>query len=143
MGISSASSSPPTPTSGLTALPTEVASDTRWVDVDLTHQMVYAYTGSQVVNSFLASTGTAAHPTVTGQFHIYVKYLYADMRGPGYYLPKVPYTMYFHDGYGLHGTYWHHNFGHPMSHGCINLRTSDAQWLFDFASVGTLVNIHY
>jgi len=51
--------------------------------------------------------------------------------------------MYFYEGYSLHGTYWHHNFGHPMSHGCVNMRTSDAAWLYNWASVGTLVNIHY
>jgi lipoprotein-anchoring transpeptidase ErfK/SrfK len=41
--------------------------------------------------------------------------------------------MYFHSGYALHGTYWHDNFGQPMSHGCVNLRTADAQWLFNWA----------
>jgi hypothetical protein len=73
---------------------------------------------------------------------IYVKYEYADMIGPGYYLPNVPYVMYFYDGYGLHGTYWHSNFGTPMSHGCINLTIPDSEWLFYWADIGTLVNIH-
>jgi lipoprotein-anchoring transpeptidase ErfK/SrfK len=72
-----------------------------------------------------------------------VKYRYADMSGPGYYLPNVPYVMYFYRGYGIHGTYWHNNFGTPMSHGCVNFPTDDAGWLFDFASVGTVVNVHY
>ncbi len=123
--------------------PSGGSADERWVDVDLTNQMTYAYEGDLLVNSFLVSTGTWEHPTVTGQFHIYVKYLYADMTGPGYYLADVPYVMYFYEGYGLHGTYWHSNFGTPMSHGCINLRTDDAGWLFNWADVGTLVNIHY
>ncbi len=114
-----------------------------WIDVDLTHQMVYAYAGDTVVNSFLVSTGTWDHPTVTGQYHIYVKLRYTDMSGPDYYLPNVPFTMYFYEGYGLHGTYWHHNFGTPMSHGCVNLATPDAEWLYGFSSVGTLVNVHY
>ena len=115
----------------------------RWIDVDLTNQMLYAYDGDTLVKSFLVSTGVAAHPTVTGQYHIYVKYLSTLMTGDDYYLPDVPYTMYFYEGYGIHGTYWHNNFGHPMSHGCINMRTSDAEWMFDWASIGTLVNIHY
>jgi lipoprotein-anchoring transpeptidase ErfK/SrfK len=115
----------------------------RWVDVDLTNQRVYAYEGDVIVNSFIVSTGTWAYPTVTGQYHIYVKYLSAKMSGPGYYLPNVPYIMYFYKGYGLHGTYWHNNFGTPMSHGCVNLRTDDAAWLYNWASVGTLVNVHY
>jgi lipoprotein-anchoring transpeptidase ErfK/SrfK len=115
----------------------------RWIDVNLTQQRVYAYQGKTVVNSFLASTGTWQYPTVTGQYYIYIKLRYADMAGPGYYLPDVPYTMYFYRGYGLHGTYWHHNFGTPMSHGCVNLSIPDAEWLYNWASVGTLVNVHY
>jgi len=50
--------------------------------------------------------------------------------GTYYYLPNVPYTMYFHNGFGLHGTYWHNNFGEPMSHGCVNLPTIAAEKLF-------------
>ena len=95
-----------------------------------------------MVNSFVVSTGTWQFPTVTGQYHIYVKYLYSDMAGPGYYLPDVPYTMYFYKGYGIHGTYWHNNFGTPMSHGCVNMITSEAGWVYNWASVGTLVNVH-
>lgn len=120
-----------------------VGNGVRWIDVDLTNQMVYAYEGDVVVNSFVVSTGTWRTPTVTGQYNIYVKYRSAKMSGPGYYLPNVPYIMYFYKGYGLHGTYWHNNFGTPMSHGCVNLRTPDAEWLFNWASVGTLVNVHY
>ena len=115
----------------------------RWIDIDLTNQMLYAYEDNTLVNSFLVSTGVAAHPTVTGQYYIYVKYVSTLMTGPGYYLPDVPYTMYFYEGYGIHGTYWHNNFGNPMSHGCVNMRTSEAEWMFNWASVGTLVNIHY
>lgn len=114
----------------------------RWIDVDLSEQRVYAYRGDELINSFIVSTGTAAHPTVTGTFRIYIKLLYDDMAGPGYFLPNVPYTMYFYQGYALHGTYWHSNFGTPMSHGCVNLHTEDAKWLFNFASVGTVVNVH-
>jgi hypothetical protein len=115
----------------------------RWIDVDISSQRVTAYEGNTPVGTFIVSTGTAAHPTVIGRFRIYVKYLYDDMVGPGYYLPNVPYTMYFYEGYSLHGTYWHHNFGTPMSHGCVNMRTSDAGWLFSWASVGTVVNVHW
>ncbi len=123
-------------------LPAEIGPNERWIDVDLSEQRLYAYEGRQLVNSFLVSTGTWQYPTVTGQYRIYVKYRYTDMAGPGYYLPNVPYTMYFYRGYGIHGTYWHNNFGTPMSHGCVNMRTDEAGWLFNWASVGTLVNIH-
>jgi lipoprotein-anchoring transpeptidase ErfK/SrfK len=116
---------------------------TRWIDVDLTNQRVYAYEGDTVVNSFIVSTGTWLTPTVTGKYKIYVKIRSGNMHGPGYFLPDVPYIMYFHNGYGLHGTYWHNNFGTPMSHGCVNLRTDEAAWLFNWASVGTVVSVHY
>lgn len=125
------------------SLPEGVGPDEPWVDVDLTHQRAYAYRGTTLVRSFIVSTGVWNHPTVTGTYRIYVKYRYADMAGPGYYLPDVPYVMYFYRGYGLHGTYWHHNFGTPMSHGCVNFTIEDAAWLFNFTSVGTVVHIHY
>ena len=127
-----------------TEIPPQVTSNgERWIDVNLTQQMVYAYQGNSLANSFLVSTGTWQYPTVTGQYHIYIKLRYTDMTGPGYYLPNVPFTMYFYQGYGLHGTYWHHNFGTPMSHGCVNLSIPNSEWLYNWASVGTLVNIHY
>jgi hypothetical protein len=57
-----------------------------------------------------------------------------------YYLPNVPFIMYFSNdqiaasrGFGIHGTYWHDNFGHPMSHGCINMRTEEAEQVFYWA----------
>ncbi len=113
-----------------------------WVDVDLSAQTVFAMQGDQVVRSFLVSTGRWPTVTVIGVFRIYVMYRAADMSGDGYYLPKVPYVMYFHEGYGLHGTYWHNNFGTPMSHGCVNLRTDDAAWLYEYSKVGTIVSVH-
>ena len=124
--------------------PGDLANDgEHWIDVNLSQQMVYAYAGTTLMNSFLVSTGTWMTPTVTGKYHIYVKLRYTDMTGPDYYLPNVPFTMYFYKGYGLHGTYWHHNFGTPMSHGCVNLSIPDAEWLYNFSSEGTLVNVHY
>jgi lipoprotein-anchoring transpeptidase ErfK/SrfK len=118
------------------------ASGEHWIDVDLSEQRVYAYAGDTIVNSFVVSTGTWQTPTVTGKFRIWIKLRSTDMAGPGYYLPDVPYTLYFHKGYALHGTYWHNNFGTPMSHGCVNLSIPDAAWLYDFAYEGTVVNVH-
>ncbi|GAP14066.1 uncharacterized protein conserved in bacteria [Longilinea arvoryzae] len=114
-----------------------------WVDVDLTNQRSYLVEDETVIGWFVVSTGTWQHPTVTGLYNIYVKYRYADMSGPGYYLPDVPYVMYFYKGYGLHGTYWHSNFGVPMSHGCVNYRTEDAGFIYERVEVGTPVYVHY
>ncbi len=122
--------------------PNELANEGRWIDVDLSEQKVTAYEGNTPVRSFIVSTGTSIHPTLTGQFRIYIKLAATDMAGPGYYLPDVPWTMYYYRGYALHGTYWHNNFGTPMSHGCINMTIAEAEWIYNFASVGTLVNVH-
>jgi lipoprotein-anchoring transpeptidase ErfK/SrfK len=124
------------------SIPANIDAGERWIDVDLSQQTTYAYEGNQIIASFLVSTGTWMTPTVTGQFKVYVKYRAADMSGPGYYLPDVPYVMYFYKGYGIHGTYWHNNFGTPMSHGCVNLTINDAGWLYNWAKVGTVVNVH-
>ncbi len=124
-------------------VPPQVAGNgERWIDVDLSQQRLYAYEGDVLMNSFIVSTGTWQTPTVTGRFKIWIKVRSQAMTGPGYYLPDVPYVMYFYKDYGLHGTYWHNNFGTPMSHGCVNLTIPDAEWLYSFASVGTVVNVH-
>ena len=47
--------------------------------------------------------------------------------------------MFFYRGYAIHGTYWHDSFGHPMSHGCVNLTEADAAWLYHWAPLGTPV----
>ena len=121
----------------------------KWIDVNLTYQTVTAYEGATAVYRAIASTGLPHTPTVTGTYSIYVKYLATDMTGGSraqgdyYYLEDVPYTMYFFQGYGLHGTYWHSNFGQPMSRGCVNLSTPDAEWFYEWANIGTKVVSHY
>ena len=118
-----------------------------------------AYEGDVPVYWALASTGTRWTPTVTGRYHIYLKVRSQTMSGPGYHLPNVPYVMFFYKAYSIHGTYWHSNFGQPMSHGCVNLRTEDAWWLYEWSgpvvppgknsvkandeNPGTLVVVHY
>ena len=88
------------------------------------------------------------HPTPTSRFQIYAKLRYDDMTGGTagtsdyYYLPDVPYVMYFYQDYAIHGTYWHHNFGQVMSHGCVNLPTDAAGLVYNWADYGTVVWIH-
>jgi LysM repeat protein len=143
-GSSSPASSTPTVT------PTSPGSaGEKWIDVNLSTQTLLAYEGSQVVYTARVSTGISRYPTPAGTFYIQRKYRYDDMTGGSralgdyYYLPNVPYCMYYYAGYALHGTYWHHNFGTPMSHGCTNLSTADAGWLFNWAPIGTKVVNHY
>ncbi len=111
--------------------------------VDLSDQRVYAYENGQLVRNVSVSTGVAAYPTVQGDYKVYLKYPSQTMVGPGYNLPGVPYVLYFYQGYSLHGTYWHNNFGTPMSHGCVNMPTPEAQWLFNWAPLGTPVHVQW
>jgi hypothetical protein len=108
--------------------------------VDLTNQKLTAKQGDSIVFEFPVSTGLWGK-TPTGEFRIWTKIRATKMSGGQgadyYYLPNVPYVMYFEGsnasagrGFGLHGTYWHNNFGHAMSHGCVNLRTIDAEKLY-------------
>ncbi len=111
--------------------------DERWIRVDLGDQMVIAYEGSRPVRGFIMSSGLPRTPTVTGRFHIRMKVKAQTMVGGSgayyYNLPNVKWVQYFYADYGFHGTYWHNNFGQPMSHGCINMTNADAKWLFDWA----------
>ncbi len=109
--------------------------------VSTDQQRIYAFENGQLIRSHLTSTGLPATPTVKGDYKIYVKYVADDMQGADYFLPQVPYTMYFYRGYGIHGTYWHNNFGRPMSHGCVNLPVGEAEWFFNWAEVGTPVRV--
>ncbi len=117
------------------------ASGGRWLDVQLSTQTVFAMEGERVMRSFVVSTGTEYTPTVQGNFRVYLKYPVQDMSGPGYNVPGVPNVLYFHQGYGFHGTYWHSNFGTPMSHGCVNMTLDDSSWLYEFADLGTPVRV--
>jgi lipoprotein-anchoring transpeptidase ErfK/SrfK len=117
--------------------------DGKWIDIDLGDQRLAAYVGSVPVYDVRVSTGLPGTPTRPGQFRVYRKYAATTMSGPGYSLPAVPWTMYYDGSYAIHGTYWHDNFGRPMSHGCVNLPTPDAKWLFDWTSEGTLVVVHH
>jgi lipoprotein-anchoring transpeptidase ErfK/SrfK len=126
--------------------PEAIGNGEKWIDVNLTSQTLVAFEGNAPVYQSLVSSGTANHPTVTGQFRIWLRFSTQDMNGRrlgfDYFLKDVPYVQYFYQDYALHGTYWHSNFGTPMSHGCVNLPTPSAEWLFNWANNGTLVNVH-
>ena len=127
--------------------PLGVGPNERWIDVDLSTQTLRAFEGNELIFETLISSGLANTPTVTGQFRIWLRYESQTMDGSqlgyDYYLENVPYVMYFYEDYALHGAYWHSNFGTPMSHGCVNMDISDAQWVYSWAGEGTVVNVHY
>jgi hypothetical protein len=142
------------------------------VEVNLTTQTLTAFEGDQQIFKTIISSGLPNGPrdanglstkTPQGEFRIMDKMpakhmgngnLFAD--ADDYELPGVPWTSFFTpQGHAFHGTYWHDNFGVPMSRGCINMRTEEAKWLFLWAlpkhelgksynrGFGTLVQIHY
>ncbi len=127
--------------STVAAAPASTLTMGREVIIDLSDQRIYAYENGVLVRNVLVSTGLPATPTVRGEFTAQRKYAAQTMTGPGYYLPDVPYVVYFYAGYALHGTYWHENFGQPMSHGCVNLPTPEAEWFYNFADIGTPINV--
>lgn len=108
--------------------------------VDLSTQTLTAYQGDTLFMTAVVSTGRWGN-TPTGEFTIWEKLKATKMSGGSgadyYYLPNVPYVMFFSNnevaagrGFSLHGAYWHNNFGHTMSHGCVNMRTIDAEKLY-------------
>jgi len=107
----------------------------KWIEIDLSEQKLIAHEDDKIFLESLVSSGKWGR-TPTGEFKIWAKYKYIKMSGGSkelhtyYYLPNVPYTMFFYKGFGLHGTYWHNNFGNTMSHGCVNLPTLVAEKLF-------------
>lgn len=127
--------------------PPGVGAEELWIDVNLSTQSLVAYEGNTPVYNSLISSGTQDFPTITGQYRTYMKYETQDMNGYllgyDYYIEDVPYVMYFFGDYAIHGAYWHQNFGIPMSHGCVNVSPIDAGWLYNWAPVGTVVNIHH
>jgi lipoprotein-anchoring transpeptidase ErfK/SrfK len=111
----------------------------KWIEINLPRQMLTAWESGRPVMTTLISSGTRRYPTVRGSFRIYTKIRAQRMRGRDYDLPNVPYVMYFRGAFAMHGTYWHNNFGRPMSHGCVNMPTTKAEWLYKWAPRGTLV----
>jgi len=128
--------------------PSVATGNRRWIDISIKHQTLVAYVGKTPVYATLISAGRGglgpkeeSNPdgerTVRGTFMIFDKAISATMdgdedRADSYDLSDVPFVQYFHRGFALHGAYWHHEFGRARSHGCINLASWDAAWLFEW-----------
>jgi hypothetical protein len=133
----------PIPTEELEPINPDVPPENKHVKVNLTTQVLTAFESDEIVFQTKISSGIPYGETDTprGRFLIDPKTptkhmgngnLFAD--ADDYELPGVPWTSFFTEaGHAFHGTYWHENFGSPMSHGCINMRTNEARWLFRWA----------
>ena len=123
------------------------------IAISIDTQTLTAYEGSRIVKQSKVSTGLpylnpdpTQIPTDTprGKFHIHAKRPSVHM-GDGtirsdaeaYELPGVPWVSYFESstGVAIHGTYWHNNFGLTMSHGCINMPSDEAKWVYRWTTV--------
>jgi lipoprotein-anchoring transpeptidase ErfK/SrfK len=124
----------------------------KWIDVNLSAKTVTAYQGDTPVwGPRTMVDGKPGNDTATGSYEIYLRYEKQDMTNAAnydeddpryYYNEDVPWVQYWHNGYAFHGAPWRSSFGYSGSHGCINLPVSDAKWLFDWASIGTRVEVH-
>ncbi len=123
--------------------PPTSAPNEKWIDVNLTRKTLVAFEGDKPVFGALIAPGKKSkdkekdHSTVQGTFRIREKHIAVTMDGDGsaasdlpYCIEDVPYVEYFEGSYALHGAFWHNNFGHEMSHGCVNLSPLDAKKIF-------------
>lgn len=127
------------------AIPNDVGDSERWIDVDLTRQMLVAFEGRRPVFATLISSGRRNledkehdFPTPPGVYRIREKHVTTTMDGDvasdgPYSIEEVPWVMYFHGSYALHGAFWHDSFGNVRSHGCVNMAPDDARTLFNWA----------
>lgn len=124
----------------VTTLSPHITALDKKLEVRLRDQIVVAYEGSTPVQMMRCSGGTAFHRgylTPTGSFTTNYKRPSRHMVNSrlasaySYDLPGVPWICYFtEEGVAFHGTYWHNDFGRPRSHGCINLLSENAKWIY-------------
>lgn len=114
----------------------------RYIEVDATKQRLRAYENGRLVRTFLVSTGKVNKPTPLGAFSVLAKPYEVLYRGPGYDYGRVPWNLRFKPGYYLHYAPWHFDFGRRRSSGCVNIDRANAEWIYNWAEVGTPVEIH-
>ena len=125
-------------------------SDEKWIDINLTSHTLTAYQGACVVfGPTKIVDGMKGWESDVGSFHIYMKLLSQTMTGGSkangtyYSTPNVPWISYYNGGEAIHGAYWRSTFGYQGSHGCINMQVSQAKWIYEWAPIGTRVEVHY
>lgn len=129
------------PDDEILAIPEPPQKDGKAISVDINKQIAYAWLDGELHYFAKVSSGKGGHKTPTGNFKVYGKTRDQKMSGADFYLPHIPFILWYNGDYSFHGTYWHNNFGTPMSHGCSNLSVQDAKWFFEFVDVGTPVVI--
>jgi hypothetical protein len=114
----------------------QVPEDEKRIEIHLNRQLLLAYEWNVLVYAARVATGQKNYESPIGQFRTFHKRPTYHMTGGAdeflvFDLPGVPWDSYITDsGVALHGTYWHNDFGHPHSHGCINMTPEDAKWIY-------------
>ena len=119
--------------------PEELSEQGIWIDVDLSQQMLAIYEGEVLQYITLISSAREGYKTFTGLYRIYDKATAWDLgskqnASDPYYIEQVPWVMHYYPRYAIHSAFWHDDFGHPASHGCINMSPIDAKIVFDSVS---------
>jgi hypothetical protein len=117
-------------------VPDEIKPDEKWLAVDLKEQLLHAYRGDTLVRVMPCSTGMEGN-TEPGNYRIRWKRRMQTLRPEERLrVEDVQWVMYYYprDGIAIHATYWHEDFGKPVSHGCVNLPVQDARWTFEWSS---------
>lgn len=78
--------------------------------------------------SWPVSTGRAGYGTPSGTYS--PQRLHRTYFSKKYYNSPMPYSIFFHGGYAIHGSYEISRLGGPASHGCVRLHPSNAATLF-------------
>ena len=127
------------PNEELSTLSPEVPDEEKHIVVDLNTQLVTAFEGEKLVFSERCASGVRGTATPKGDFRTYHKGPSIHMTNEGdavenesvYSLPGVPWCSFFTGaGNAFHGTYWHNDYGRPRSHGCVNLRSEAAKFIY-------------
>ena len=130
----------------------QAAEGEKWVDISLADNSVTAYIGGKVAGGpYYMVPGAPDTPTVTGTFHVYLKYDVQTMRGENadgtkYETEGVPWVTYFTGSYAMHGAPWRSSFGwsgYGGSHGCVNMPVDAAKFIYDWTDMGDTVVVHY
>jgi hypothetical protein len=116
----------------------------KWIDVILSGPtLVTAYEDGKPLYSAMAIHGIGGWETPVGTYSMIRRVANERMRGPGWDVSNVLFTQYFTGaGHSIHYNYWSSNWGYSGSHGCLGMNYADSLWFWEWATLGTPIDIH-
>jgi lipoprotein-anchoring transpeptidase ErfK/SrfK len=108
------------------------------IQINIVDQRLTCFEGQHAVFTTRIASGVHGLGTPLGEFRILLQRHTSRMTGGSagdrYDLPGVPFPVYFTwSGVAIHGTYWHNDYGRRHSHGCVNVTSAAARWIFRWA----------